>query len=180
MVMMKLKIFYAFLFQWNGLSCPILTQIYLYTYILVNVLLCELGPFFSSYPATMHPWNKEALKSMRQELGRVEMDVVMIKKLEKSDMPSPANLGFLSREQLQVVESKVTPAAQMNKVIEYLVEMEDKYFEDFCTILEQSNYAGKAKMLRERADVLKKRSVGKFEYKRYTCMSSNITKTSCI
>ena len=39
MVMMKLKIFYAFfMFQWGGLSCPILTQsatcilIYLYIY----------------------------------------------------------------------------------------------------------------------------------------------------
>ena len=107
------------------------------------------------------------------------METVMIKALEKSDMPSPANLGFLNREQVVVVESKVAPAAQMNKVIDYLVEMEDKYFEDFCTILEQSNYAGKAKMLRERAKVFK-RDFGKFEYKRYTCMSSNITKTSCI
>ena len=40
MVMMKLKIFYAFfMFQWGGLSCPILTQsatcilIYLYIYL---------------------------------------------------------------------------------------------------------------------------------------------------
>ena len=136
-------------------------------------------PSFTSYPATMRPWNKDALKSMRQELGRVEMDVVMIKKLEKSYVPSRANLGFLSREQLQVVESKTTPAGQMNKVIDYLVEMEDKYFEKFCTILEQSNFEGRAIMLRKKAEDLK-RSVGKFEYKQHTCICSNITNTSCI
>ena len=136
-------------------------------------------PSFTSYPATMRPWNKDALKSMRQELGRVEMDVVMIKKLEKSYVPSRANLGFLSRQQLQVVESKTTPAGQMNKVIDYLVEMEDKYFENFCTILEQSNFEGRAIMLRKKAEDLK-RSVGKFEYKQHTCICSNITNTSCI
>ena len=127
----------------------------------------------------MRPWNKEALKSMREELGGVKMDVVMIKKLEKSDVCSPANLGFLNRGQLQVVESKTTPAGQMSMVIDYLMEMEDKYFKDFCTILEQSNFEGKAKMLREKAEDVK-RSVGKFEYKQHTCMSSNITKTSCM
>ncbi len=137
------------------------------------------GPSFSSYPATMRPWNKEALKSMRKELGGVEMGVVMIKQLEKSGVPNPDNMGFLSSEQLQVVESKTTPTGQMNKVIDYLVEMEDKYFEDFCKILEQNNFEGKAKMLREKAEDLK-RSVGKFEYKQHTCMCSNITKTSCM
>ena len=137
------------------------------------------GPSFSSYPATMRPWNKVALKSMRKELGKVNMGVVMIKQLEKLPIPSPDNLGFLSPEQLQVVESISTPAGQMSKVIDYLVEMEDKYFEDFCTILEQNNFEGKANMLREKAEDLK-RSVGKFEYKQHTCMCSNITKTSCI
>ena len=149
------------------------------TYILVYVLTYMGGPSFSSYPATMSPWNKEALKSMRKVLGGVYMDAVMIKELEKSNIPSPANLGFLSREQLQVVESKMTPAGQMNMVIDYLLEMEDKYFECFCKILEQSNFAGKAIMLREKAEDLK-RFVGKFEYKQHTCTSSNITKTSCI
>ena len=98
---------------------------------------------------------------MRQELGRVKMDVVMIKKLEKADLPSPDNKGFLSHEQLQVVESKTTRAEQMNMVIDYLLEMEDKYFEDFCTILEQSNFELQANMLRETAQDLK-RPVGKF------------------
>ena len=89
------------------------------------------------------------------------MDVVMIKKLEKADIPSPDNKGFLSHEQLQVVESKRTPAGQMSKVIDYLLEMEDQYFEDFCTILEQSNFKLQANMLRETAQDLK-RPVGKF------------------
>ena len=137
------------------------------------------GPSFSSYPATMSPWNKEALKSMREGLGGVNMEVVMIKKLEKSYVSNRANLGFLSHEQLQVVESKTTPAGQMNKVIDYLLEMEDKYFENFCTILEQSNFEGRAIMLRKKAEDLK-RSVGKFEYKQHTCICSNITNTSCI
>ena len=138
------------------------------------------GPSFSSYPATMRPWNKEALKSMRKELGGVDMaETGMIKELEKSDIPNPDNMGFLSQMQLQVVESISTPAGQMSKVIDYLVEMEDKYFEDFCKILEQNNFEGKAKMLREKAEDLK-RSVGKFEYKQHTCMCSNITKTSCM
>ena len=60
-----------------------------------------------------------------------------------------------------MVESINTPAGQMSKVIDYLLEMEDKYFEDFCTILEQSNFEGKAKMLRERAKDCK-RDFGKF------------------
>ena len=137
---------------------------------------------FSPYTATMTPWNKEALKCMREELGKVRMkDAGMIKKLEKSVVRSPANptLGFLSHVQLQVVESKETPVTQMDKVIDFLVEMEDKYFEYFCKILEQSNFVGKANMLREKAEHLK-RSVGKFEYKQHTCMCTDITKTSCM
>ena len=139
-----------------------------------SYLYSSMGsPSFSPYPATMCLWKKEALKSMRQELGRVNMDVVMIKKLEKADVPSPDNKGFLSHEQLQVVESKTTPIGQMNKVIDYLLEIEDIYFEYFCKILEQSNFEGKANMLRETAEDLK-RSVGKFDYKQHTCMCSNI------
>ena len=107
------------------------------------------------------------------------MDVVMIKKLEKSDIPSPDNKGFLSHEQLQVVESKTTPAEQMNKVIDYLLEMEDIYFEYFCQILEQSAFEGKAKMLRDKAKECKE-YYGKFEYKQHTCMCSNIANTSCM
>ena len=126
------------------------------------------GHSFSSYPATMHPWNKEALKSMREELGRVKMDVVMIKQLEKSYVPNPENLGFLSEMQLQEVETEKTPAGQMNKVIDYLLEMEDEYFEDFCKILEQGGFTGKAKRLREKAKYLEK-IVSKFEYKQHTC-----------
>ena len=120
----------------------------------------------------MHLWKKEALKSMRQELGRVKMDVVMIKKLEKADLPSPDNKGFLSHEQLQVVESKTTPAEQMNMVIDYLLKMEDIYFEYFCQILEQGAFEGKAKILRDKA----KEYYGKFA----TCMCSNIANTSCM
>lgn len=106
-------------------------------------------------------------------------EVGMIKMLEKSDIPRPGNKGFLSREQLQVVESMTTPTGQMDKVIDYLLEMEDKYFEDFCKTLAQSNFEGKAKRLRERAKVFKRDS-GKFEYKQHICMCSNITKTSCM
>ena len=129
---------------------------------------------FSPYPATMRPWKKETLKSMRQELGRVKMDVVMIKKLEKSDIPSPDNIGFLSHEQLQVVESKRTPTERMNKVIDYLLEMEDIYFENFCKILKDGNFVAKANDLRKNAEEFKRR-VGKFEYKQNTCMYSDIT-----
>ena len=93
---------------------------------------------------------------MRKELGRVNMaEAGMIKELEKSDVPSPANLGFLSHEQLQVVESINTLAGQMNKVIDYLLEMEDKYFENFCIILEQNNFKGKADKLRDKAEEYK-------------------------
>ena len=127
----------------------------------------------------MHPWNKETLKSMRQELGRVQMDVVMLKKLEKSDIPSPDNIGFLSSEQLQVVESERTHTGRMNKVIDYLLEMEDKRFENFCEILKDGGFEAKAKMLKDKAKDLQ-RFVGKFEYKQHTCMCSNITKTSCM
>ena len=110
------------------------------------------GPSFFSYPATMRRWKKEALKSMRKELGGVNMDVVMIKQLEKSDVQSPDNKGFLSQMQLQVVESERTPARQMNMVIDYLVEMEDRHFENFCKILERNNFVGKAAMLRDKAE----------------------------
>ena len=108
-------------------------------------------------------------------------DPRMIKRLEKSVICSPANptLGFLSEGQLQVVETERTHAEQMNMVIDYLVEMEDKYFENFCQILEQSAFEGKAAMLREKAKDLK-RSFGKFKYKQDTCMCSNIANTSCM
>ena len=128
----------------------------------------------------MRPWNKVALKSMRQELGRVNMaEAGMIKKLEKLDIPRPDNKGFLSHEQLQVVKSINTPAGQMDKVIDCLLEMEDIYFEYFCKILEQSNFVGKAKMLRKEAEECKT-YVGKLECKQHTCMCSSITKTSCM
>jgi len=107
------------------------------------------------------------------------MGVVMIKKLEKLGVHSPDNLGFLSRVQLQEVESEKTPAGKMNKVIDYLLEMEDEYFADFCEILKQGGFTGKVKMLREKAEDLRK-SVGKFEYKQHTCMCSNIMKTGCM
>ena len=134
---------------------------------------------FFPYAATMRPWKKEALKSMREELGRVKMDVVMIKKLEKSDIPSPDNIGFLSHEQLQEVESKRTPTGRMNKVIDYLLEMEDIYFENFCKILKDGNFKAKANELRKKAEECKRR-IGKFEYEQHTCMCFNITKTICM
>ena len=92
--------------------------------------------------------------------------VGMIKVLEKSNIRSPAypSLGFLSKMQLQVVESEKTPTGQMNKVIDFLLEMEDKYFECFCEILEESNFKLQAKMLRDKAEDLKE-FFGKFEYK---------------
>ena len=118
--------------------------------------------FFSPYPAPMCPWNKEALKSMRQELGRVNMaEAGMIKKLEKSDILRPDNNGFLSREQLQVVESETTPTGQMKKVIDFLLEMEDKYFECFCKVFEESNFRLQATRLRDKAEEWK-RFFGKF------------------
>ena len=67
------------------------------------------GPSFSPYPVNMRPWNKEALKSMTQELGGVKMDPIMIKNLEKAVGHNPGNKGFLSQMQLQVVESEKTP-----------------------------------------------------------------------
>ena len=85
------------------------------------------------------------------------MDVVMIRKLKKPDIPSPENKGFLSHEQLQVVESKRTPAEQMNTVIDYLLAMEDICFEYFCQILEQCALKEKARVLRNIAKDLKER-----------------------
>ena len=137
---------------------------------------------FSLYSEPMSLWNEDALKSMREKLGKLEMGAAgIIKKLERSDICSPANpaLGFLSHMQLQVVESKTTPADQMNKVIDFLLQMEDKYFDNFCKILKQSNFGLQAKLLRDTAEDLK-RSCGKFEYKQHTCMYSNITNTSCM
>ena len=127
----------------------------------------------------MRLWKKEALKFMRQELGRVKMDVVMIKKLEKTNIPGLDDKGFLSHHQLQVVESKMTPREQMNMIIDYLLEMDDIYFEYFCQILEQSAFEIRAKMLRDKAEEFK-RYFGKFEYKQHTCICSNMTKTSCM
>ena len=81
----------------------------------------------------------------------------ILKKLEKSLVCTPANpsLGFLSQQQVHVVESLHNDIDRMDKVIDYLVEMEDKYFEYFCKILEQKNYEGKANMLRKKAEELK-------------------------
>ena len=112
----------------------------------------------------MSLWNKEALKSMREELGVCMKDPGMIKRLEKSRICSPANptLGFLSHTQLEKVESEKTPTEKMSMVIDFLVEMEDKYFEYFCKILEQSAFEGKAKMLRDKAEKYKS-DYGKFE-----------------
>ena len=100
-------------------------------------------------------------------------DPEMIKRLEKSVICSSANptLGFLSEAQLQKAESEKTPTEKMNMVIDFLVEMEDKYFEYFCRILELSAFEGKAQRLRDRAKEYK-RDFGKFEYKQHTCMCS--------
>ena len=134
----------------------------MFTFYSKSYLYSSMGsPSFSPYPATMCLWKKGALQSMRQELGRVKMDVGMIKKLEKAAIPGPHNKGFLSHEQLQVVEAKTTPAEQMNMVIDYLLEMEDIYFEYFCQILEQGAFEGKAKMLRDKA-IKCKEYYGKF------------------
>ena len=95
---------------------------------------------------------------MRDELGNVPMEELgMLKKLKKPLVCTPANpsLGFLSQQQLKVVESLRNDMDRMNKVIDYLVEMEDKCFEYFCKILEQNNYGGKAAMLRNKADEIK-------------------------
>ena len=129
----------------------------------------------------MSLWNKEALKSMREELGVCMKDPGIIKRLEKSVICSPADptLGFLSQTQLEKVESKQTPTEMMSMVIDFLVEMEDKYFEYFCRILEQHAFEGKAKMLRYKAEEYK-RDFGKFEYKQHTCMCSNIANTCCL
>ena len=126
----------------------------------------------------MRPWNKLALRSLRQELVKVNAaEAEMIEKLQK-----PVRLdykGFLSHMQMQSVESKMTRAEEMNTVIDYLQEMEDKYFESFCKLLEQSNFEGKANMLRQKAEEYKT-YFGKFAYKQHTCMCSNIMKTSCM
>ena len=100
-------------------------------------------------------------------------DPGMINRLEKSAICSPANptLGFLSKTQLEKVESKPTPTEQMSMVIDFLVEMENKYFEYFCRILEQSAFEGKAETLRARAGKYES-DYGKFEYKQHTCMCS--------
>ena len=106
----------------------------------------------------MSPWNKEALKAMKGELGKVPMkELGMLEKLEKPCIRSPANpsFGFLSQEQLQVVRSLLTDMDRMNKVIDYLREMEDIYFEYFCKILENNAFGLKTKLLRETAKVLK-------------------------
>ena len=127
-----------------------------------SYLYSSMGsPSFSPHPAAMCIWKREALKFMRQKLGRVTMDVVMIKKLEKSDISSPDNIGFLSHEQLQEVESKRTPTERMNKVIDYLLEMEDIYFENFCKILKDGNFELKANELKNRAEKEYERYVGK-------------------
>ena len=172
----EIEIFYAFyvLVGWSFVSSFNSKKSYMYS------SMASLS--FSLYPEPMCRWNKEALKFMREELGNLEMGAAgMIKKLERSDICSPANpaLGFLSQVQLQVVESKTTPAGQMNKVIDFLLQMEDKYFECFCKLLEQSNFGLQAQMLKEKAKDLK-RSCGKFEYKQHTYMYSNITNTSCM
>ena len=107
----------------------------------------------------MRPWNKAALDLMREELGQLQMeDANMIKKLEKSvDCGPNSCLGFLSRTQVQVVQSKTTPFQQMNKVIEYLKEMENKHFENFCNILEDCNFKLQADKLREYAEDTKRK-----------------------
>ena len=107
----------------------------------------------------------EALEAMREELGSLPMkELGMLKKLQKPRISSPANpsFGFLNQEHLQVVESLRTDMDRMNKVIDYLQEMEDMYFEYFCKILEKS-FKPKAEMLREKAKVLKV-DFGKYLY----------------
>lgn len=102
----------------------------------------------------MRPWNKAALEFMREQLGQLRMeDANMIKKLEKSVAcgPNPC-LGFLSPVQMQFIEAEKVPFQQMNKVIDYLKEMEDKYFEHFCKILEQCNFKLHADKLRDYAE----------------------------
>ena len=117
-------------------------------------------------PVPMSAWKKEALEATREELGNVPMkELGMLKKLKKSDVCNPAypSLGFLIKVQLQVVASLPTDVDRMNKVIDYLLEMEDKYFEFFCKLLEQYNNKLQANLLRKRAEELKS-AFGEYVY----------------
>ena len=116
----------------------------------------------------MRDWKKDALKatSTRKELGKVRMmELGILEHLEKPRVCSPANpsLGFLSEEQVEVVASLPTDMKRMNKVIDYLVTKEDKYFEYFCKFLEQNSYDLEANRLRKRAEELKS-AFGEYVY----------------
>ena len=89
----------------------------------------------------------------------------MLEQLKKPRVCSPANpsLGFLSEEQVEVVAALPTDMERMNKVIDYLVDKEDKYFENFCKLLEQNNYTLQTNMLRKRAEELKS-AFGEYVY----------------
>ena len=106
----------------------------------------------------MSIWKREALKAGREELWSVPLKGLgILKKLEKPLICTPANpsLGFLAKEQVQLVESLPNDMRRMDQVIDFLVDMEDKCFEHFCKILEQSGYGSKANMLRKKAEELK-------------------------
>ena len=116
----------------------------------------------------MSDWKKDALKatSTRKELGNVRMkELGMLEQLEKPCVYSPAypSLGFLSEQQVQVVASLPTDMERMNKVIDYLVDKEDKYFEYFCKMLEQNSYDLQSNRLRKKAEEFKS-AFGEYVY----------------
>ena len=97
------------------------------------------------------------MKASREELWSEPLKGLgILKKLEKPLLCTPANPpGFLGKQQVQFVESLPNDMCRMDQVIDFLVDMENKYFEHFCIILKQSSYGSKANMLRKKAEELK-------------------------
>ena len=103
----------------------------------------------SSHP--MSPWNDDALASLKEKLKiNVILDTGLIDKLEK------AAGGFMSREEVRMVQDQLSSSKQMDKVIEILRGKEDVDFHCFCKKLRDSNYRAWAGELKKCAAEFKK------------------------
>ena len=94
----------------------------------------------------MKEWSRAALVSLQ---GDLKINVIMKNGLNNKLQKAAG--GFMSQEEAQAVESKLSSAEQMGELIRILLGKGNADFRTFCTMLRQSNYSVWADELERKA-----------------------------